>query len=210
MVIKQPFYEQENIKIYHGDCFDVLHSLENFDLLLTDPPYGINAARHRNSANAGFKDYGSKEESNWDTERPAFELLEFAIEKCKTSIVWGGNYFPLSPQSKWLVWDKMQRNFSFADVELAWTNIEGAARCFSYSRAKVMQDGKFHPTQKPVALMRWCISQTKIKNVVLDCFCGSGSTLVAAKLEGLSAVGIEKNERYCEIAADRLRQGVLF
>jgi len=210
VIMKKPYYQENGISIYHGDSQEILPTLGKFDLLLTDPPYGINAARHRKSQNSRWKDYGSKQESNWDKIKAPEELLQIAIRQSTNSIIWGGNYFSLLPQSKWLVWDKMQRNFSLADVELAWTNINGAARCFSYSRPEALQDGKFHPTQKPVALMRWCLGQAKTKNFVLDCFCGSGSTLLAAKLEGLNAVGIESNERYCEIAADRLRQGVLF
>lgn len=206
----KPYYEQDGITIYNGNCKEIAPLLGSFDLLLTDPPYGINAARHRKSKAAHWRDYGDKEESTWDTVRLTAGDFEVVMKQCTKSIIWGGNYFEFLPQSKWLVWDKMQRNFSLADVELAWTNLGGAARCFSYSRAQALQDGKFHPTQKPIALMRWCLTQAKTKNRVLDCFSGSGSTLLAAKLDGLSAVGIEKEERYCEIAAERLRQGVLF
>ena len=164
----KPYYEQDGITIYNGNCKEIVPRLGSFDLLLTDPPYGINAARHRKSKNARWKDYGDKEESTWDTMRPTAKDFAIVMKQCTKSVIWGGNYFAFLPESKWLVWDKMQRDFSLADVELAWTNLGGAARCFSYSRPQALQDGKFHPTQKPIALMRWCLAQAKTKNRVLD------------------------------------------
>tara|TARA_R110000824_G_scaffold3683_1_gene17399 strand:+ start:181 stop:807 length:627 start_codon:yes stop_codon:yes gene_type:complete len=206
----KPYYEEGGITIYHGDCREVLPTLGRFDLLLTDPPYGINAARHRDSRLAGWKDYGEKAEAEWDKTRPGIDVLEMAIDSCRDSIIWGGNYFNLPINSKWLVWDKMQRDFSLADVELAWTSLPGASRAVSISRGEALQDGRYHPTQKPVAVMRWCIGQTKKTRSIVDCFMGSGSTLLAAKIDGIKATGIEMVERYCEVAAERLRQGVLF
>ena len=95
-----------------------------------------------------------------------------------------------------------------ADFELAWCSWDGNAKQFREIRNP---DGKRqHPTQKPLSLMCWCLSFAKDAETILDPFAGSGTTLVAAKLEGRKAIGIEINERYCEIAASRLAQGVLF
>lgn len=207
----RPFYESDGIAIYHGDCRRVLPFLQEFDLLLTDPPYGINAdANHaHNAGKNGWKCHG---ETNWDSERPPKSIFHMMIEASRQQIIWGGNYFTdiLPPTMRWLVWDKGQRNFSLADVEFAWTSQQKAARVFDYSRAKALQDGKVHPTQKPVALMRWCLDLVREAETVLDVFMGSGTTLLAAKLEGRHAVGIEQQEKYCEIAAKRLEQGLLF
>jgi DNA modification methylase len=108
----------------------------------------------------------------------------------------------------WLVWDKGQR-IAQSDGELAFTSRDKALRIFTLNRVELMLDGAQHPTQKPVALMKWCLSLFPEAKTVLDPFCGSGTTLVAAKDMGLTAVGIEAEERYCEIAANRLRQSVL-
>jgi len=131
-------------------------------------------------------------------------------DAAKDAIVWGGNYYSLPPSMGWLVWDKGQRDFSLADAELAWTSRDKAVRCFDYSRGEAARDGRVHPTQKPLALMRWCLSLVEDAATVLDPFAGSGTTGVAAKLEGRKATLIEISEEYCEKAADRLRQGVLF
>jgi tRNA G10 N-methylase Trm11 len=204
----KPYYEEAGITIYHADCRNVLPYLPKVDLVLTDPPYGINAARKRNSQQYGWTDF---EVVGWDVERPSPELIKLAVLGGTAAIVWGGNYFSdaLVPSDKWLVWDKGQTDFSLADVELAWCSWNGAARRIMLPRSMALQDGKVHPTQKPLAVMAWCIAQAGRPKTILDPFMGSGTTLVAAKNFGCRAIGIEIEERYCEIAIERLRQDVL-
>ena len=92
---------------------------------------------------------------------------------------------------------------------MAWTDLERPAALFKHDKSDI--DGKIHPTQKPEPLMRWCIGLAgESVKTILDPYMGSGTTLLAAKMEGRRAIGIEIEERYCEIAANRLRQGVLF
>jgi DNA modification methylase len=98
---------------------------------------------------------------------------------------------------------------SFSECELAWTDFGKQARHFAWSWLHGGEE-KSHKTQKPLALMRWCLSFAPDAETIVDAYLGSGTTLVAAKLEGRRAVGIELEERYCEIAANRLSQGVLF
>ena len=201
-----PYYEHAGITIYHGDCRQVLPQLGRFDLLLTDPPYGINADRDRDCAKNGWVDYGI---GGWDS-RPSDEaLIQIVRDASDHAVIWGGNYFQLPPSMGWLVWDKGQRNFSLADGELAWTSENRAMRIFSYARALALQDGRQHPTQKPLALMKWCLSLFPSTRTLADPFCGSGTTLVAAKDMGISAVGIDSSEKCCEIAANRLSQEVM-
>lgn len=95
------------------------------------------------------------------------------------------------------------------DGELAWTNLDGALRIFTLNRVELQSDGAVHPMQKPVKLIRWCILQAPDPKTIFDPFLGSGTTLVAAKEMGLTAVGIEREEFYCEIAANRLAQEIL-
>lgn len=134
---------------------------------------------------------------------------------CDEQIIWGGNYFAdvLPPKMGWLVWNKMQREFSLADGELAWSSYEKALRIADISRGAALQDGKQHPTQKSVELMRWCLSYAdraggKQIETVLDPFAGSGTTGRACKDLGRKCVMIEREEAYCEIAAKRMGQEV--
>lgn len=145
----KPYYEENGIQIFHGDCRDVLPSLPRTDLVLTDPPYGINAARDRNSQRWGWNDYPA---GGWDTERPTKETLDMLLLAGKRAIIWGGNYFAdmLPASSKWLIWDKGQTDFSLADAELAWCSWDGAVRRKLLSRARALQEGKHHATQSPL------------------------------------------------------------
>jgi DNA modification methylase len=207
-----PYYEHDGITIYCANCEDVL-PIDYADLVLTDPPYGIGESSRKNQSR-GQKttptDYGFY---NWDTQPASDRAIYLARTGGDAAILWGGNFFTLPPQSKWLVWDKLNSG-DFADCELAWTNLPGAVRIFRHMwngmlRASERDGPRWHPTQKPIALMKWCLSFVPDAKLIVDPFCGSGSTLLAAKSTGRRAIGIDIEERYCEIAAKRLSQGVL-
>lgn len=204
----KPYYEHAGITIYHGDCREILPQLAPADLCLTDPPYGINAARTRNSQQWGWTDFPV---TGWDKERATPEQIALTLKAAHVSIIWGGNYWTdcLPLTWRWLIWDKGQTDFSLADAELAWTSLYGAIRRLLLPRAVALREGKQHPTQKPIALMKWCLSFAPDAKTVVDPFCGSGSVLVAAKATGRQAIGIDIEEKYCEIAAKRLSQEVL-
>lgn len=205
--MQKPYYEHAGITIYHGDCRDMLPHLEPVDLVLTDPPYGIGM----DGGNVGYKGFNDFEKLGWDKEPPSTETLLQVIEKGKQAILWGGNYFGLPPSRCWLVWDKGEgfKGRSYAEVELAWSNIDGNARIFKRDPlAKGDYRGKHHPTMKPLQLISWAM-QLGGGETVLDPFMGSGTTLRAAKDLGRKAIGIELEEKYCEIAAKRLAQEVL-
>ena len=208
----KPYYDHAGISIYHGDCLEVLPSLL-VDSILTDPPYGIGESRRRvmsRRREASPRDYGDFE---WDSEPASSEEIMACLYAASQVIIWGGNYFQLPPSAKWLVWNKLNSG-DFADCELAWTNLPGAIRKFDFLWNGMIREGRergvprVHPTQKPVALMKWCLSQLK-PGIVCDPFMGSGSTLVAAKDMRSQCIGIEIDERNCEIAATRLSQEVL-
>lgn len=202
----RPYFADDAVTIYHGDCRQIVPTLGRFDLLLTAPPYGINADRDRKSQKYGWVDYGC---SGWDKEKPEQSTLEMLIAHSGKAIIWGGNYFELAPRMGWLVWDKGQREFSLADGELAWTSENRALRIFNYARSKATSEGMEHPTQKPLPLMAWCIGLAGDVQTILDPYAGSGTTGRAAKDLGKRAVLIEREERYCEIAAKRMCQQVL-
>lgn len=211
-----PYYQDDYCTIYHGDCRGILSQLEPVDLVLTDPPYGIKEAAGKNKSRSKLaiaRDYGFY---TWDNETKPEELL-LALGLSSRSIVFGGNYYSniLPPSSCWLVWDKANGDNDFADCELAWTNLPQAVRLRRHSWHGMIRKGqeeRFHPTQKPLDLIKWCIRQADkhgANEIIIDPFMGSGTTLRAAKDFGRKAIGIEIEEKYCEIAVKRLRQGVL-
>jgi len=208
----KPYYQDASCTIYHGDCREILPTLEKVDLLLTDPPYGIgyDPTRYKTSS-------CSKKVEGDDIQFDPSQLLKFPTDN---KIIWGGNNFAnMLPQGGWLCWDK--RCNEQADkvlgspIELAWVNKKtmfGIKRLQHAGAKNADGEGvkRVHPTQKPIRLMRWCLGLFTDAETILDPFMGSGTTLVAAKLEGRKAIGIEISEKYCEIAAKRLSQGVLF
>ncbi len=215
-----PYYEHAGITIFHGSTLSILDQweglrMQSFDLLLTDPPYGLNEAAGKNksrSKRATAQDFGV---ATWD-ERPAHEAIAMAKRFCRWQIIFGGNYYDLGPTRCYLFWDKDNGMNDFADGELAWTNLEKAVRRLTYRWAGMLQEPgcpkeqREHPTQKPEAVMRWALMQApESVKTILDPFMGSGTTLVAAKRLGRQAVGIEREEKYCEIAAKRLQQEAL-
>lgn len=201
----KPYYQDDAVTIYNADCRKVLPFLPKHDLLLTDPPYGIGFAAQPTKWQ---RRAGQKPES-WDNDTPAVWVVQQMLEVCGNAIVWGGNYYSLFPSRCWLSWHKPDAPPSMANVEYAWTSMDKNSRQMTHSISATNAERVGHPTQKPVALMRWCLSLVPDAKTVLDPFAGSGTTGVAAKLEGRKATLIELNEQYCEAAANRLRQGVL-
>jgi DNA modification methylase len=199
----KPYYEKDGITIYNCDCRLILPELDKVDLMLTDPPYGIKANAH-----SSIRDNPKWVDSKWDYERQTEGVL-LAINNAFYSAVFGGNYYTdiLPVSSGWLAWLKPEAStgFSLADMELCWTSLNIAARTKTFPR----RDGNVHPTQKPVSVMAWVISFFPDCQSILDPFMGSGTTLVAAKNLGRKAIGIEIEEKYCEIAVKRLAQEVM-
>jgi DNA modification methylase len=208
----KPYYEEEGITLYNCDWREV-SPLIQADALVTDPPYGIGEAAGKNKSRTNLavaKDYGN---DVWDNEPPSSSDISWMRGLAEHQIIWGGNYFNLPPSSCWLVWDKVNGANDFADCELAWTNLDRAVRKFAWMWNGMLRDGddvRVHPTQKPLALLKWCITllPKEIASVV-DPYAGSGTTLVAAKAMGIKAMGVEREEKYCREIVDRLRQQVI-
>lgn len=210
-----PYYDHKGIIIYHGDCKDVLPQLSKVDLILTDPPYGIGESNEKNSSRdclATTTDFGHYE---WDYKKIDKKTINHIITMANKTIIFGGNYYNLPPANCWLIWDKDNGANDFADAEIAWTNLKKAIRLKKYRWQGMLQEHmgnkevRIHPTQKPVEVMRWCIMQAGGIDSILDPFVGSGTTLIAAKQLNCKAIGIEIEEKYCELAAKRLSQEVM-
>lgn len=194
-------------RLYLGDCREILPTLPKVDAVITDPPYGIDYGRAGGfSASHGWGQW--RENVAWDQERPSPEVFSAILGVSNEQIIWGGNYFAdlLPPSMRWLAWDKGQRDFSLADMELAWTSQQKAVRVFTYARGKAVRDGKQHPTQKPIALMRWCLGFLPNAKTILDPFMGSGTTGVACIKEGRQFIGIELDPGYFAIACKRIKK----
>lgn len=173
--------------LYLGRCEDVLPTLGKVDVVITDPPYGIGDKMQGGTwgAAAKYADFRA-----WDV-APSADFLRSMIGAATTAIVWGGNYFALPASRCWLAWDKANAVPTMADIELAWTNMDRPAKRKSLP---VGVHAHGHPTEKPVALMEWCVEFTA--GTVLDCFAGSGTTGVAADREGFNAILIEREAEY--------------
>lgn len=199
--------------LYLGDCRAVLPTLGKVDAVVTDPPYGIGFAAQPTR----YQRANGMVRKGWDDQRPQ-DVVDGLCARFERLIIWGGNYFELPPSRGWLIWTKTGNAPSMADLEMAWTSMDMNARHFeksvkSASLEKSLQTAA-HPSQKPVALMDWCLGFVPGQGPVLDPFMGSGTTRVACVGRGRPFVGIEREPAYFEIACRRIdeafRQPKLF
>ncbi len=207
-----PYYEENGITIYHGDCREILPTLPKVDLVLTDPPYGIEyqsnhrAVKHRPIVG--------------DASLPV-DMIEALIEKASAASYFFCRWDQIAimpPPKSVLAWVK--NNWSMGDLKHEHGR-QWEACCF-YPGPKhefisripdvIMQDrtdNNLHPTQKPTSLLSKIIKANR-GEVVFDPYMGSGSTMIAARNCGRTFIGVEIDERYCEVAVKRLAQGSLW
>lgn len=186
--------------LYLGDCMEILPTLGKVDAVITDPPYGIGFAAQPTK----WQRLAGKQAEAWDDAiAPDMDVLR-ALGRVQ--IIWGGNYYPLPPTRGWLSWFKPDAPPSMANFELAWTNQDRNARQLSVSIGATNAERVGHPTQKPLSLMRWCIEQSGDVQSIVDFFMGSGTTGVAAIQMGRSFIGIEREQKYFDIACRRIEQ----
>jgi DNA modification methylase len=198
-----------NATLYCGDCMEVFSLITKADAIVTDPPYGIGENHKRVASReqlAKPKDYGA---FTWDQEPCSAVQIEALRAMSRYQVIFGGNYFQLPPTSCWLIWDKMNTG-DFADCEMAWTNIPKAIRRIQWRWNGFIPQGneeRFHPTQKPLEVMKWCIGHLPPEcHTILDPFMGSGTTGVACAKMGRRFIGIEQEARYFEIACKRIAE----
>ena len=203
-----------NAELWHGDCRDVLPLLPPTVVIVSDPPYGIafQHGGHLGKAYSGAKSKSNNDKIYGDAEpfKPG-HLLTF-----EQAILFGADHYAQElPRGRWLAWDKLggQDTYgdSFSDVEYAWHSKTGAARIFRMVWKGMCQGAgkdkgtrRTHPTQKPVELMRWCVSFAPDAMTVLDPFMGSGTTGVACVQLGKAFTGIERERKYFDIACERI------
>jgi hypothetical protein len=216
----KPYYEHAGIAIYHGDCRDILPSLPAIGLLLADPPYGIALKNNDTRLSAGR--WRDNKIVGDDTDEIGEFLTQFAFDRGLPTILFAN---PMRPWSgawrQYLVWDKGGAVGGGGDTATCWKQ---TWELIQVSRTPQLSGGReeavlrfpirvdnmtLHPAQKPVSLLSYLISKVgSVADPIVDPTCGVGSTILAAKNLGRQAIGIEVEEKYCEIAAKRLSQEV--
>ena len=218
----KPYYQDDLVTIYHGDCREIAPPLGTDFTLVSDPPYGMSWDSDMTRFSGGSGGLGAMPDSGRGANRPAVRGDSEPFDPdpwlgFPNVVLWGVNHYAQRvPVGTWLVWLKKPaaRYGAFlSDAEVAWRKGGHGiyAREFQWEGLNRAEERgqHLHTTQKPRAIMRWSIEAAGGDMTVLDPFMGSGTTLVAAKDLGRKAIGIEIEERYCEIAAERCSQEVL-
>lgn len=199
----KPYYENEHGKLYHGDCLEILPTIGKVDLVLTDPPYGLNSKIHDGGWSSNKEKYIDVLEWDYIPDAIIFNMLS---DISKNQIIFGGNYFAniLMPSRCWIAWIKPPFP-SMSEVDFAWTSFDKPSKPFYNNRV----NPSIHPTQKPVQLFNQILLMYSNQDeTILDPFLGSGTTALSVQEigQGRKWIGIEKEEKYCEIAAKRIEQ----
>jgi len=185
---------------YNMDCMDGMAQFPDkfFELAIVDPPYGIgigiNPVRQMH------------DKKNWDSAVPDEAYFNELMRVSRHQIIWGGNYYNLPATQNIIVWDKLQpHDFSLAMCEFAWCSIQKPAKMFRYS--VLTERNKIHPTQKPIALYKWLLSNyAKPGDKILDTHVGSASSLIACHQMGFEYWGFELDADYFKAATERLNK----
>ena len=205
-----------NIKLYNADCMEVMKTFKDkqFDLALVDPPYGIdvntNMGRRKGDKKSNYHKFAGEDKSI-----PSKDYFDELFRVSKNQIIWGGNYMTeyLKPSSCWILWDKLfSEEVTFAQYEMAWTSFNTSAKKFTRHPS---QQGRIHPTQKPVQLYKWLLQNyAEAGDTILDTHFGSLSIGIACHDMKFDLTAIELDKDYYEQAKQRLinhqRQLTLF
>ena len=200
-----------------GDCLDLMKEYpdNHFDLILTDPPYGIGENGKHNSSRGKLAAAQEYNLNDWDKERLERCYFDEMLRVSKNQIIFGGNYYIdyLNPTSCFIVWDKLNGDTDFADCELAWTSFDTATRLFKYRWSGMLQgnmkrkEERVHLTQKPVPLFEWILKKyVEVGDTICDPFCGSGTILEACLNRNLECLAIDKSDEWVDHYKKRLHQ----
>ncbi len=209
----KPYYQDEAVTIYHGDCRDILPHLPKVDLVLTDPPYGIDYHSGQNGSlprsikgdhSTELRDYFLE----WWGDRPAIVFGTWKVPRplhIRTLLIWD-TLGALGMGDLSIPWKPSHQEIYI--LGLGWSG-QRTSDVLSYPPVQSSAwRGRVHPHEKPVALLKDLLLKHPA-GTILDPFMGSGTTLRAAKDLGRKAIGIEIEEKYCEIAAKRMSQSVM-
>lgn len=199
------------IEYFNEDCMAGMARYPDkyFDLAIVDPPYGIGIDGQKLSINKNPK-HNRKEHARkeWDSEIPTAEYFRELERVSQNQIMWGANYFVehlIKGTKGWVVWDKGQHGLTMSDCELAYSSFDCPTRVKILNRVELLKDGTIHPTQKPVALYKWLLTNyAKPGDKILDTHVGSASSLIACYDMGFDAVGFELDPDYYKESKSRL------
>jgi site-specific DNA-methyltransferase (adenine-specific) len=205
----------EKITITNEDCMDLLRRTPDkfYQLAIIDPPYGLDLANMNMGIGKTKKASKAKNRKwkpkDWDKETPTSEYFAELFRVSQNQIIWGGNYFDLPPCKNYIIWDKeIPEGLSFADCEMAWTSFDKAPKIFRYS-AYLNKSEKFHPTQKPPQLYKYCLDKyAKQGDKILDTHLGSGSIAIAAHDYGFELTACELDVDYYNKAIERIKNHI--
>ena len=199
-------------KLYNMDCMEGMKQFPDkyFELAIVDPPYGIGAGSNKFKNGTSRNDIGYKVE-DWDKQIPKKEYFKELFRVSNNQIIWGANYMTeyLFPSKSWIFWDKGTGDNSYSDGELAWTSFGSVVKKIFISwvgaNAKERQEMRIHPTQKPVALYEWLLTNyANTGDKILDTHVGSASSLIACYNLGFNYIGFEIDKDYYNMAQKRL------
>lgn len=209
-------------KIYNADCLDLMKEIPDkyFDLVLTDPPYGIGIGGNGKIGGNGFITKVTEyKKVNWDANGLTAEQWTGLKRISKNQIIFGYNYFAdiIGNSRGIIVWDKKRQEWddNFSDIEIAYTSFDKPAKCYRHLWMGALRGSeksantRFHPTQKPVKLFEWCLKNySKENDIVLDCFSGSGVTAIACHNLNRNFICIEKDKDYYEKSVKRYEEHI--
>jgi len=203
-----------------GDCLDLMKEYSNnhFDLILTDPPYGISAYATGTMGGGILAKQSTYTATEWDNKRIGKKYFDEMQRVSKNQIIFGGNYYTdyLKPTSCWIVWDKQNGNNYFADCELAWTSFTTATRLHQYRWQGMLQgnmgkgkETRIHPTQKPTPLFEWILKKySKESDLILDPFMGSGTILESCRNTNRNCIGFEISNEWEQYYNKRCKKNI--
>jgi len=200
-------------EVFNIDCIEGMKQYpdNHFDLAIVDPPYGIGRDGQKLSNNNKNPKHNRKAHDfkGWDNSIPNREYFDELFRVSKNQIIWGGNYFTefLKPSKAWIFWYKGQNDLTMSDGEMAWTSLNKVTRQVTINRAELIKQNTFHPTEKPIKLYQWILSNYANQNdKILDTHLGSGSNRIACDKMGFDFVGFELDKDYCEAQEKRYNQ----
>jgi len=200
------------MKITNEDNMELMSRYPDkyFELAIVDPPYALGERLVKGGAKGGMgtlRNLADNKVTTWDNEIPPPEYFTELQRVSKKQIIWGGNYFLdyLGKTDGFIVWNKMNGTNPMADCELAWQNIKGTTRMFSWHHFSGEKTIKIHPTQKPVALYKWILDKyAKEGDKILDTHLGSGSIAIACHDFKFDLTACELDKEYFDKAMQRI------
>jgi site-specific DNA-methyltransferase (adenine-specific) len=205
-------------EVKNMDCIEYMSQFPDkyFELAIVDPPYGIDVTNQSQGKGGGVAKKIQYKKTNWDKSAPNYLYFNQLMRVSKNQIIWGANHFiseiPFN-SSCWVVWDKDNGDTDFADCELAYTSFKSAVRIFKWKWSGMLQqdmknkENRIHPTQKPVALYRWLLKNyAKPNEKILDTHLGSGSSRIAADMEGFDFYACELEKDYFNASCKRFEE----